>query len=341
MNSRHMSGDLQAKNPQRAQERLLTENALLAENALLTGDCLPLLAQLPPGCVDLTVTSPPYDDLRRYDTPTALDLPALGKALFRVTKDGGVCAVVIQDASREFAKSLTSFRLALSWCDQAGWRLFETCLYHRHGVPGPWWQTRLRVDHEYIFLFFRGKRPKTFRKDRLLIPTKHAGQRVFRRAFARQRVILSSPPPLVQPWQCRGTVWPYGASSSERNRVKLTHPATMPDKLAADLIQGFSEAGELVLDPLMGSGTSVVMAARLGRRYLGMDVSAKYVGIAQQRLDAEAKLNAEAELNAEVKPEAEAVHKAGQETNVGKESNQDASKQAHRPATGPGGRLNE
>jgi site-specific DNA-methyltransferase (adenine-specific) len=275
-------------------------------NTLLTGNCLPLLAQVPQESVDLTVTSPPYDDLRRYDTPAPLDLSALGEALFRVTKDGGVCIVVIGDASHHFAKSLSSFRLALSWCDHAGWRLFETCLYHRHGVPGPWWRTRLRVDHEFIFVFFKGKRPKTFHKERLLIPTKHAGERVFYQPFTRasssqrtdnsQRTDRSrrvpsaqrTPPAQIQAWQCRGTVWPYSPSSSERNQVKLEHPATMPDKLASDLIRGFSEPGDLVLDPLMGSGTSVVMAARLDRRYLGMDVSPCYVGIARRRLDAEA-----------------------------------------------------
>ena len=256
--------------------------------ALRVGDCLALLSEVPAGSVDLTVTSPPYDDLRRYDTPAALDLPALGKALFRVTRDGGVCAVVIGDAAHAFAKSLTSFRPALSWCDQAGWRLFETCLYVRHGVPGPWWRTRLRVDHEFVFLFFKGQRPKTFRKDRLLIPTKHAGERVYYGHFARRSASPPVPPERVRPWQCRGTVWPCSASSSERNAAKLRHPATMPDRLAADLIQGFSEPGDLVLDPLMGSGTSVVMAARTGRRYLGMDVSPAYVQIARERLAREA-----------------------------------------------------
>lgn len=275
----------------------LAGNTLLAGNILLTGDCALLLARLPDSSVDLTVTSPPYDDLRRYDTPTPLDLSALGEALFRVTKDGGVCILVIGDASHHFAKSLSSFRLALSWCDGSGWRLFETCLYHRPGVPGPWWRTRFRVDHEYIFLFFKGSRPKTFRKDRLLIPTKRAGERVFYRPFNRRSTITQAgashqaarrtPPTRIQPWQCRGTVWPYASSSSERNRVKLQHPATMPDTLAQDLIAGFSEPGDLVLDPLMGSGTSVVMATRLGRRYLGMDVSAQYVEIARRRLEAE------------------------------------------------------
>jgi len=296
----------------------------LKESRLLTGDCLPLLARLPSGSVDLTVTSPPYDDLRRYDTPTPLDLPKLAEALFRVTKDGGVCIVVMGDASRHFAKSLSSFRLALSWCDRAGWRLFETCLYHRHGVPGPWWRSRLRVNHEFIFIFFKGKRPKTFRKERLLIPTKHAGEKAARRPYPRRGIAWGLPPPTIAPLQCRGTVWPYSASSSERNGVKLGHPATMPDKLAADLILGFSEPGDLVLDPLMGSGTSVVMAAKLGRRFLGMDASVRYVGVARQRMAKEAKMEPQNEgSNPQARREAEETLESAQEAPTGAGEDQD------------------
>ena len=256
---------------------------------ILVGDCLNLLGTLPPDSVDLTVTSPPYDDLRRYDTPAPLDLPALGRALLRVTRPGGVCAVVIQDASRRHAKSLSSFRLAVDWCDHAGWRLFECCLYVRHAAPGPWWRTRFRVDHEYVLIFLKGDRPRTFHKEALLVPTLHAGERVRRRPFARRGTPWGDPPPAVQPLQCRGTVWRYAASSAERNALKLTHPATMPDKLAGDLIRCFSDPGGLVLDPLMGSGTTVVMAARLGRAYVGMDASAAYARIARDRLAGEAR----------------------------------------------------
>ncbi len=260
----------------------------LHKGDLYVGDCLPLLAPIPDGSVDLTVTSPPYDNLRRYDTPTSLDLTALGRELFRVTKDGGICALVIGDSTSQFAKSLTSFRLAVSWCDVLGWRLFECCLYHRHGTPGPWWRTRFRVDHEFILLLLKGERPRVFRKEALYVPTRHAGERVSYRPYLRKGVPRGVPPPAVQPLQCRGTVWPYATSSAERNRLKLGHPATMPDRLAADLIRCFSEPGDLVLDPLMGSGTTCVMAARLGRRYVGMDASPAYVEIARRRLAAEA-----------------------------------------------------
>jgi site-specific DNA-methyltransferase (adenine-specific) len=87
--------------------------------------------------------------------------------------------------------------------------------------------------------------------------------------------------------KCRGTVWQYATSNAEGNRLKLQHPATYPDKLAEDLILTFSRPDDLVLDPMCGSGTTCVMAARNERRYLGIDVAAEYVEIARKRLEAE------------------------------------------------------
>ena len=303
-----------------SESRLLTDqplfngNQLLTGNSLLTGDCLTLLAKLPEASIPLTVTSPPYDDLRRYDTPTPLDLAALGQQLYRVTTEGGICAVVIGDASRSYAKSLTSFRLALDWCDNAGWRLFETCLYHRHGIPGPWWRTRFRVDHEFVFLFLKGERPRAFHKEALFVPTKHAGEPAPRWPYPRKGKPRIVPPPTVQPLQCRGTVWPYATSSAEGNRVKLQHPATMPDALAGDLIACFSEPGDRVLDPLMGSGTTCVMAARLGRHYVGMEASARYVELARRRLNTEVM---DAEGQAEVTQEPQTAREGAQAASEG------------------------
>lgn len=107
-------------------------------NAILRADALQALADLPDGCVDLTVFSPPYDGIRDYGKNWRLDYKTLGTHLFRVTTDGGVCAVVIGDGTKDFAKSLTSFRWAVDWVDRVGWRLFECCIYHRHGNPGAW-----------------------------------------------------------------------------------------------------------------------------------------------------------------------------------------------------------
>jgi site-specific DNA-methyltransferase (adenine-specific) len=87
--------------------------------------------------------------------------------------------------------------------------------------------------------------------------------------------------------KCRGTVWHYATSNSEGNKLKAQHPATFPDALARDLILALSSPGEVVYDPMMGSGTTVVVAALEGRRYMGNDISAEYVKVARQRLAAE------------------------------------------------------
>jgi site-specific DNA-methyltransferase (adenine-specific) len=251
---------------------------------VLEGDCLDLLPVLPDESVDLALFSPPYDQVRDYGGDWSLDLPRLGTSLLRVVKDGGICAVVIQDGTKEFAKSLSSFRLAVDWCDEVGWRLFECCIYARDGRPGAWWRKRFRVDHEYILLFLKGERPRYFDSEHLKVPTKfpdavwHGSQRKSDGSMER---VVNAP---VHPLKCRGTIWKYATSNSEGNRLKLQHPATYPDKLAEDLVRCFCPPGGVVLDPMAGSGTTCVAAQRYGRRFVGMDISGEYCEIARQRL---------------------------------------------------------
>ncbi len=257
-------------------------------NTIVVGDAVAVLASFPAESIDLTLFSPPYDDVRDYHGGWVFDGVALGRELFRVTKDGGVCVVVIGDGTKDFAKSLTSFRLAVNWCDVGGWRLFETVIYQRHGNPGAWWTKRFRVDHEYILIFFKGKRPKTFHKEHLMIPSKHAGKiytgtdRLTSGGF--KQII----PKAVNETKCRGTIWQYATSNSEGNKLKLKHPATFPDALADDIIRCFSEPGDVVLDPMCGSGTTCVMAKQNQRTYSGIDVSEEYAAIAMKRLQEEA-----------------------------------------------------
>lgn len=256
-------------------------------NTIVNADALQYLPTLENESVDLTVFSPPYDDVRDYHGEWKFDFEGLGREVFRVTKDGGVCCVVIGDGTRNFAKSLTSFRLAVNWCDVVGWRLFETIIYNRHGNPGAWWTSRFRVDHEYVFLFFKGKKPKSFHKEHLMIPSKHAGKIYSGTDRLTNGGFKQIEPKPVNDMKCRGTVWFYSTSNAEGNKLKLKHPATFPDKLAEDLILCFSEPGDLVLDPVCGSGTTCVMARRNGRDYLGVDISEEYCSIAKTRLHTE------------------------------------------------------
>ena len=256
-------------------------------NSVVHGDCLEILREMRPGVADLTVFSPPYDAIRDYNKAWVFDIAALGAELFRVTKDGGMCAVVIGDGTKDFAKSLTSFRLALDWCDNAGWRLFENCIYQRDGNPGAWWNQRFRVDHEYILLFLKGKRPRTFHKEPLMIPSKHAGKIYTGTDRQTNGEMRRIEPKAVNPLKCRGTIWKYATSNSEGNRLKTKHPATFPDKLVEDVLLCFSDPGDLVLDPMCGSGTTCVVAAQNERRFVGIEVNEDYCAIARERLQAE------------------------------------------------------
>jgi DNA modification methylase len=251
---------------------------------IVVGDALEILPRLPMNSVDLTVFSPPYDGIREYGKDWSLDYKGLGDQLLRVTVDGGVCAVVIGDGTRNFAKSLTSFRWAVDWVDRAGWRLFECCIYQRHGNPGAWWSQRFRVDHEYILLFLKGERPRHFDKTSLMVPSKHAGKMYSGTDRLTNGGFKKIDPKAVNDMKCRGTLWEYATSNTEGNRLKLQHPATFPDKLAEDLIACFSKPGDLVLDPMCGSGTTCVMAARARRKHLGVEINPEYVEIARKRL---------------------------------------------------------
>lgn len=261
--------------------------AKLNLDQIVNGDCLDVLSTFPDNVIDLTVFSPPYDGIRDYKKNWTFDFGTLGKHLYRVTKDGGAAIVVIGDGTKNFAKSLTSFRLAVNWVDEGGWKLFESVIYKRDGNPGAWWNQRFRVDHEYILMFFKGSRPKTFHKQHLMIPSKHAGKIYSGTDRLTNGRFKSIEPKAVNPLKCRGTVWQYSTSNTEGNKLKLKHPATFPDKLAEDLILCFSEPDDVILDPMCGSGTTCVMAHNNHRKYVGIEISSEYCEIAQKRINNE------------------------------------------------------
>lgn len=261
---------------------------MIFQNTIINDDSLKALSQIPDNSVDLTVTSPPYDNIRDYNGNWTLDFKKLGDELYRVTKDGGVCVIIMQDATKDFAKSLTTFRWAVDWVDNRKWKLFETCIYSRDGRPGNWWTQRFRVDHEYIMIFFKGERPKTFDKSTLKIPTKNPG--LYMRVDSRKSdgtMIRDRSGLHCAETKCRGTIWKYSTSNTEGNKIKNKHPATFPDLMAEDLIKCFSKEGDIVLDPMCGSGTTAILAARNKRKYCGIEISKEFCDIIKKRFDAE------------------------------------------------------
>lgn len=252
-------------------------------DSIICGDAVEVLKKIPDNCIDLVVTSPPYDGLRVYNG-FALDLHAVGQELFRVLKDGGIVAMVIQDSTKDFGKSLTSFRTIVDWCDNIGFKLFETCIYHKNGTEGAWWKNRFRVDHEYMPIFLKGKRPQYFNKEPLKIPSKHGGKVMTGSGNRRTNgTTTSTVRRAINPTKCRGTVWDY-LMAGDKNPLKRRHPAVFPDKIPFDFINCFCPEKGVVLDPFVGSGSTAVMATVLGRKYIGIDISKEYCELAEERI---------------------------------------------------------
>lgn len=252
-------------------------------NSVIQGDNVEVLREFPDNCIDLTVTSPPYDNLRTYNG-FEWDFEALAKELYRVTKDGGVVVWVVNDATINGSETGTSFRQAIHFMGE-GFRLHDTMIYAKHDYM-PLTHNRYEQQFEYMFIFSKGK-PKTFNP--IKIPTLHAGQKntTSHRRISDDIEKGSGYGKEVKKEKIKPNIWFYnvGNNKSTRDKIAHEHPAIFPEKLAEDHIISWSNPGDIVLDPFIGSGTTAKMAALNGRKYIGIDISEEYVDIAKRRID--------------------------------------------------------
>jgi len=253
---------------------------------LFQGDCAQVMATFDPDCIDLTVTSPPYDNLRTYRGYT-FDFEAIAKQLYRVTKPGGVVVWVVGDATVNGSETGTSFRQALYFMG-LGFNLHDTMIYNKGRVAYPD-QTRYHQVFEYMFVFSNGK-PK---KVNLIIDRKNRwgksenwGTKTSRSPEG-QIVSSSLANRTVKDIGCRFNVWniPAGFGNSSNDDLAYQHPAQFPEALARDHILSWSNPGDTVLDPMCGSGTTLKMALTYGRNCIGIDVAQEYLDISRRRVD--------------------------------------------------------
>lgn len=259
-------------------------------NTIQQMDCVEGMEKLPDNSIDLIVTSPPYDNVRDYNG-FSYDLHATGEQIFRILKEGGIAAMVIQDQTKDFGKSLTSFRAIVDWVDNIGFKLFETVIYKKFGAEGAWWTKRFRVDHEYMPIFLKGKRPQYFNKEPLKIPSKHGGKTMTGGGTRLTNgVRIATRSITINPMKCRGTIWEY-MTAGDGTRLKHQHPATFPNKIPYDFIKCFCPEGGIVLDPFIGSGTTALAAIDLERNYIGFDISKEYCDLTEKRIREERSIN--------------------------------------------------
>lgn len=245
-------------------------------NKVYNENCLDTMSRMPDEFIDLTVTSPPYDDLRSYNG-YSFDFESIAKELYRVTKKGGVVVWIVGDATIKGSETGTSFKQAL-FAMECGFKLHDTMIWNKGGFTAVGaLKTRYAQVFEYMFVFVKGKL-KTFNplKDRL--NKKQTG------TFLKNKRLTDG---------TMGEVGKYGQRNKYGQRFNIwklsntdrsKHPAIFPEKLANDHIVSWSNEKDLVYDPFMGSGTTAKMAIANNRNWVGSEISAEYCEIIKERI---------------------------------------------------------
>ena len=254
---------------------------------LRLGDCLELMKNIPDGSVDLTVTSPPYDNLRTYNGNinqwSFEKFKLIAEELYRITKDGGVVVWVVGDATIKGSETGTSFRQAL-WFMDCGFNLHDTMIWSKPSFTAVGaLKTRYAQTFEYMFVFSKGK-IKTFNalKDRKTKSRSKDKNGMIRQKDGSFRP-MSNRGKQYGEFGIRYNVWDIPPVMS--NIERTGHPAQFPEQLANDHIISWSNEGDTVLDCFMGSGTTGKMAVLNNRNFIGIELDEGYFNIAKKRIE--------------------------------------------------------
>lgn len=260
-------------------------------NKIYNENCLDTMARMPNNYIDLTVTSPPYDNLRTYndkiDKTWDEDVwQKIIKELFRITKEGGVVVWVVGDATINGSETGTSFRQAL-YFKEIGFNIHDTMIYSKTpSFPASITDTRYSQSFEYMFVFVKGKiKCANLLKDR---KNKWGGSQTWGKASERQKNgnLKEGKKINVQEYGIRFNIWNYatGKGNTTQDNIAFKHPAMFPEKLAQDHILSWSNENDLIYDCFGGSGTTAKMAHKWKRNWILSEISKEYVDLANKRL---------------------------------------------------------
>lgn len=244
-------------------------------NKIYNENCLDTMARMPDNYIDLTVTSPPYDNLRKYKG-YEFDFESIAKELYRVTNVDGVVVWIVGDATIKGCETLKSFKQAL-YFKEIGFNI-ETMIWHKPN-PMPGGSLYLyQNSFEYMFICFKGKsRAKIILKD-VCDTAGNINTRIGSSGKDGWKAINGKR--IVRNYKRRSNVW-YIAKAAKGNG----HPAVFPEKLAEDHILSWSNKNDIVYDPMAGSGTTIKMAIKNNRNWIGSEISEEYCEIIKNRIE--------------------------------------------------------
>lgn len=251
-------------------------------NKIYNEDCVLTLHNMPEESISLTVTSPPYGEIRSYKGHYEFQFQEIAQQLFRVTKQGGVVVWVVNDQTKNGTESGMSFEQALYFKKWAGFKLHDTMIYLKK--PPPQNQRRYEQHFEYMFVFVKGKlatfngqrEPKIWTSDKRTDKKYHRdGDDNHHRSYAGK-----------SDTKLMGNVVHFhaGKHHSTKDDIAFKHPAIFPEALAEFHIKSWSSEGDIVYDPFTGSGTTLKMAFVHKRTFIGSEIVPEYCEIANKRL---------------------------------------------------------
>jgi len=247
---------------------------------IINQDCVEWMRTQPDDCVDMVLTSPPYDNLREY-TGFDFDLPNMLSELKRIVKPGGVVVWNVADATVKGSETGTSMRQALAFID-AGFKLNDTMIYvKRNPMPSSSSSPRYHQAWEYIFCFSLGK-PKTFNP--LMRETAYTGEANMRYRGKAGTIEYKKTKRNTHTKLNNVFVYTVGGGHTTKDKIAFEHPAIMPEQLAEDQILTWTNTGDTVYDPFAGSGTTIKIAKQNSRIGIGTEISPDYIDIANRRL---------------------------------------------------------
>jgi len=238
----------------------------MEKNKIYCGNCADLLKDIDDESIDMVLTSPPYDNLKEYEG-YVFDFKPIVKELYRVLKPNKVVVWVVGDAVIDGSETGTSFKQAL-YFKEVGFNIHDTMIYEKNSSTFPAQRDGNRYTQifEYMFVFSKGKPDGNLLCDK---ENRCKGLTSFDGKI-----------PPVPEHSPRVNIWKYNTSFNDKNE----HPAVFPDMLAIDHIKSWSNVGDVILDPMCGSGTTPKASYEFGRDYIGMDISRRYCEIARHRI---------------------------------------------------------
>lgn len=265
---------------------------------LVLGESLELLRSMPSDSVDLVMCSPPYEDARLYGS---VNFRLKGEAWVRwaferymecVRVSRGMVCWVVEGRTKNFRYSATPLLLGAD-LHRAGVRLRKPPAYCRVGVPGSGGPDFLRNDYEFVLCSAKGRLPWSDPTAMGHPPKYKPGGRPSHHT-RKGRVNRSredggvggkvreyKPPTVANPGnliRCHGGGGHLGSKLAHR------HSAPYPESLAEAIVRSFCPPGGVVLDPFVGSGTTVAVAARWQRRGIGIDLDPESIELSCERL---------------------------------------------------------